>query len=139
MLDNSKTTTCNSVANPMAAMVRSALLTAAATVPLMAATLPASAQLAFSANCTINQAIAVVAPNDAILFSKHPVPHPNGTATIFSIIGLNNDVIPAGSNSCVIAAPAANDTYCFQARDDATILQVGAQPIRNPGGLTACQ
>jgi len=123
----------------LATMVRSALLTAVATVPLLAATLPASAQLAFSADCRINQAIAVVAPNDAILFSKHPVPHPNGTATVFSIIGLNNDVIPAGSNSCVIAAPAANDTYCFQARDDATILQVGAQPIRNPGGLTACQ
>lgn len=123
----------------LAVIARSALTVAAMTAPLMAATLPASAQLAFSADCRIFQQIAVAAPNNAILFSKHPVPHPAGTATVFDIDSLANHVIPAASNSCVLNPAPANDTYCFQARDDATILQVGAQPIQDPGGLTACQ
>lgn len=99
----------------------------------------ASAQLAFSPDCRNFQQIQVAPPSNAILFSKHPVPHPNGTATVFAINGLQNYVIPNGNNSCIVAAPAANDSYCFQARNDNTIDQVGAQAINNPGGLPACQ
>lgn len=100
---------------------------------------PAAAQMAFSANCTVHTQIAVNPPQNAILFSKHPVPHPAGTATVFSINGLDNYVIPAGFNSCIVAAPDPVDDYCFQARNDPTILQVGYATIVNPGGLTACQ
>lgn len=100
---------------------------------------PAAAQMAFSANCTVHTQIAVNPPQNAILFTKHPVPHPAGTATVFSIAGLDNYVIPAGSNSCIVAAPDALDDYCFQARNDPTIFQVGYAAIQNPGGLTACQ
>ncbi|WP_298985051.1 hypothetical protein [uncultured Roseibium sp.] len=119
---------------------RVSLLAVAAWVcGLLAVPVSASAQLAFSADCRDFQAIPVVAPNDAILFSKHPVPHPDGTATVFAINGLENYVVPNGFNSCVVAAPAANDSYCFQARSDNTIDQVGFRAIRDPGGLTPCQ
>ncbi|MEE4013973.1 hypothetical protein V1T76_18045 [Roseibium sp. FZY0029] len=105
----------------------------------LAAAQTAQAQLAFSPDCRNHQQIQVNPPQNAILFSKHPVPHPAGTATVFAINGLNNYVVPAGVNSCVVAAPDPDDNYCFQARNDATILQVGFQAIVNPGGLPACQ
>lgn len=118
----------------------SRLLGAAALVGAMLTTMTsASAQLAFSPDCRNHQQIQVAPPRNAILFSKHPVPHPAGTATVFAINGLDNYVIPNGSNSCVVAAPHADDNYCFIARSDNTIDQVGAQAITNPGGLTACQ
>ena len=106
---------------------------------LLATALPAAAQLAFSPDCRNFQPIAVAAPNDAILFTKQPVPHPNGTATVFAINGLDNYVIPAGVNSCIVAAPEPNDNYCFMARNDNTIDGVGFAAIHNPGGLPACQ
>jgi hypothetical protein len=135
MLKNIKSTATGSLEKA----AKRLLVIAAAAVSLLATSYSASAQLAFSYNCLIHQAIVVAPPNTAILFSKHPVPHPNGTATVFAINGLVNYVVPAGSNSCVVAAPAANDDYCFQARNDNTILQVGFQAIQNPAGLTACQ
>lgn len=109
------------------------------TVCLLAAASPAAAQLAFSPDCRNYQRIQVIAPQNAILFSKHPVPHPNGTADVFAITGANTYVIPAGANSCVVAAPPADDNYCFIARNDNTILSVGFAAIQNPGGLPACQ
>ncbi|MBX4917527.1 MULTISPECIES: hypothetical protein [Rhizobium] len=112
---------------------------AIATVFILATALPAAAQLVFSSDCRNYQPIAVAPPNDAILFTKQPVPHPNGTASVFAINGLDTYVIPAGANSCIVAAPHANDNYCFIARNDNTIDGVGFAPIRNPGGLTACQ
>ncbi|PDT02514.1 hypothetical protein CO666_19850 [Rhizobium chutanense] len=112
---------------------------AIASLSLLATALPAAAQLAFSPDCRNHQPIAVVPPQDAILFTKQPAPHPNGTASIFAINGLDTYVIPAGANSCVVAAPHANDDYCFIARNDNTIDGVGFAAIRNPGGLTACQ
>lgn len=110
-----------------------------AAASLLATALPAAAQLAFSPDCRNFQPIAVAPPNDAILFTKQPVPHPNGTATVFAINGLDNYVIPAGVNSCIVAAPEPNDNYCFMARSDNTIDGVGFAPIHNPGGLPACQ
>jgi len=74
-----------------------------------------------------------------MLLSKHPVPHPNGTADVHDLINLVTYVIPAGVNSCIVAAPVAGGDYCFIARNDNTILQVGGQAINNPGGLPACQ
>lgn len=112
---------------------------AIASLSLLATTLPAAAQLAFSPDCRNHQPIAVAPPQDAILFTKQPAPHPNGTASIFAINNLDTYVIPAGANSCVVAAPHANDDYCFIARNDNTIDGVGFAAIRNPGGLTACQ
>ncbi|WP_159953340.1 hypothetical protein [Rhizobium sp. 18065] len=108
-------------------------------IAVMATAVPASAQMAFSPACTNFTALAVVPPQNAIVLSKHPVPHPAGDATVFSINGLNNYVVPNGSNSCVVAAPDPNDVYCFQARNDPTITHVGIAAIVNPGGLTACQ
>lgn len=118
---------------------RSLLALAVLSVCALAVPQAAQAQLAFSPDCRNFQQIQVFPPHNAILFSKHPVPHPAGTATVFAINGLNNYVVPAGVNSCVVAAPDPDDNYCFQARDDGTILQVGFQAITNPGGLTACQ
>lgn len=112
---------------------------ALAMIPILAAVSPAAAQLAFSPDCHNYQQLAVVPPQNAILFTKQPVPHPNGTASIFAINGLDTYVIPAGVNSCVVAAPHANDSYCFIARNDNTILTVGFAAIQNPGGLPACQ
>ncbi len=100
---------------------------------------PASAQLVFSPDCLQYQAIPVQMPNNAILFSKHPVPHPSGTASIYSVQNRTIYVIPNGANSCIVAAPAAHDSYCFLARNDKTILQVGFAAIRDPGGLQPCQ
>ncbi|NTJ68487.1 hypothetical protein G6M50_23950 [Agrobacterium rhizogenes] len=108
-------------------------------ISMLATTVPASAQLAFSSDCRNHQPIAVVPPQNAILFTKQPVPHPTGTASVFAINNLDTYVIPAGSNSCIVAAPHANDDYCFIARNDATINTVGFAAIQNPGGLTACQ
>lgn len=110
----------------------------AAILPLATA-MPAAAQLAFSSDCRNYQRIQVVAPANAILFTKQPVPHPNGTASVFAITNTDTYVIPANANSCIVAAPHADDTYCFIARNDATILTVGFAAIQNPGGLTACQ
>ncbi|CAH0340014.1 hypothetical protein [Rhizobium sp. CECT 9324] len=118
---------------------RARLAVAIAAAALAACTTSATAQMAFSPACTAFTALAVALPQNAIVLSKHPVPHPAGDATVFSINGLNNYVVPAGSNSCVIAAPDANDVYCFQARNDPTITHVGIAAIVNPGGLTACQ
>ncbi|TYC80018.1 hypothetical protein FMN63_01890 [Stappia sp. BW2] len=118
---------------------RSLLAFAAVAFCSLAAAQTAQAQLAFSPDCRNHQQIQVNPPKNAILFSKHPVPHPAGTATVFAINGLNNYVVPAGVNSCVVAAPDPDDNYCFQARSDGTILQVGFQAITNPGGLPACQ
>ncbi|MBY5605606.1 hypothetical protein HFO50_31430 [Rhizobium leguminosarum] len=112
---------------------------AIATISIIATALPAAAQLVFSSDCRNYQPIAVAPPNDAILFTKQPVPHPNGTASVFAIVGADTYVIPAGANSCIVAAPPANDNYCFIARDDNRIDGVGFAAIRNPGGLTACQ
>lgn len=112
---------------------------AIAAVSILATALPAAAQLVFSSDCRNFQALAVVPPQNAILFTKQPVPHPNGTASVFAIVGLDTYVIPAGANSCVVAAPHANDNYCFIARSDNTIDGVGFAAIQNPGGLTACQ
>lgn len=112
---------------------------AIAAVSILATALPAAAQLAFSPDCRNFQPLAVAPPNNAILFTKQPVPHPNGTATVFGINGLDNYVIPAGANSCIVAAPEPNDNYCFMARSDNTIDGVGFAAIQNPGGLTACQ
>jgi hypothetical protein len=95
--------------------------------------------LAFDPTCRVHQAVHPVAPQDAILFTKQPVPHPNGTATAHDLINLNNHVIPAGANSCILVHPAAGGDFCFQARSDATILTIGIAAIRNPGGLTPCQ
>ncbi|EHS53402.1 hypothetical protein PDO_1112 [Rhizobium sp. PDO1-076] len=118
---------------------RARLAVAIVSAALAACTTSATAQMAFSPACTAFTALAVALPQNAIVLSKHPVPHPAGDATVFSINGLNNYVVPAGSNSCVIAAPDANDVYCFQARNDLTITHVGIAAIVNPGGLTACQ
>lgn len=106
---------------------------------ILASAAPASAQLAFSPDCRQYQPINVQMPNNAILFSKHPVPHPNGTASIYGVHNLSTYVIPNGANSCIVAAPAAHDSYCFLARNDKTILQVGFAAIRDPGGLQPCQ
>ncbi|UJW76524.1 hypothetical protein [Rhizobium sp. SL42] len=106
---------------------------------LAACSTPATAQMAFSPNCAIFTPLDVNPPQNAILLSKHPVPHPAGDATVFSINGLNNYVVPAGFNSCIVAAPDAQDVYCFQARNDPTISHVGIAAVVNPGGLTPCQ
>lgn len=74
-------------------------------VSILATALPAAAQLVFSSDCRNYQPIAVAPPNDAILFTKQPVPHPNGTASVFAIVGADTYVIPAGANSCIVAAP----------------------------------
>ncbi|MHA7630762.1 hypothetical protein [Corallococcus sp. M7] len=120
----------------------------AATVPtfaiLAALTMLAPASvlaqgLPFSPDCRTHQQVPVNPPSDALLLTKQPVPHPNGTATVHDLINLINYVIPAGANSCVVAAPPADGDYCFSARNDNTILSVGIAAIRNPGGLTACQ
>lgn len=112
---------------------------ALATLSILATAQPAAAQLAFSPDCRDYQPLAVVAPQNAILFAKQPVPHPNGTASIFAIIGANTYVIPPEVNSCIVAAPHANDNYCFIARNDNTILSVGFAAIQNPGGLPDCR
>lgn len=115
------------------------LVAAVAAVPLLATPFSASAQLPFSPDCRVYQQIVVAPPANAILFSKHPAPHPNGTATVFAIDSLNNYVVPDGANSCIVAAPAVADHYCFLARSDNTIFQVGAAAIANPDGLPLCQ
>lgn len=120
----------------------------AATVPAFAilaaiamlAPSPVLAQgLPFSFDCRIHQQVPVNPPSNALLLTKQPVPHPNGTATVHDLINLISYVIPNGANSCVVAAPPADGDYCFIARSDNTILSVGIAAIRNPGGLTACQ
>lgn len=118
---------------------RASLAIAIVSAALAACSTSATAQMAFSPNCAIFTPLDVNPPQNAILLSKHPVPHPAGDATVFSINGLNNYVVPAGSNSCIVAAPDAQDVYCFQARNDPTITHVGIAAVVNPGGLTPCQ
>ncbi|MBO0345156.1 hypothetical protein J0X15_07990 [Roseibium sp. CAU 1637] len=91
-----------------------------------------NAQLAFSPDCRAHQLINVAPPNNAILLSKHPVPHRNGEASVYDIDADETYRIVDGQNSCVIAAPDPGDSYCFIARNDPTILQVGAGAIVNP-------
>ncbi len=110
-----------------------AALAALVPAPVLAQGLP------FSFNCQVHQAVPVQPPNNALLLTKQPVPHPNGTASVHDLLNLENYVIPAGVNSCVVANPPANGDFCFIARSDATILSVGIAAIRNPGGLPACQ
>jgi hypothetical protein len=93
--------------------------------------------LDFSPNCQIHQQLQVPG-GQVILFTKQPVPHPNGTASAHDLIGLETYVIPAQANSCVVAHPPADGTYCFIAWNDQTLLSVGMAAIRDPGGLTAC-
>ncbi|MBY5585714.1 hypothetical protein [Rhizobium leguminosarum] len=131
------TTTFTGQTAPCGKRIAARLLIAISSI--IATAIPAAAQLVFSSDCRNHQPIAVAPPQNAILFTKQPVPHPNGTASIFAINGLDTYVIPAGANSCVVAAPHANDNYCFIARNDNTIDGVGFAPIQNPGGLTACQ
>ena len=104
-----------------------------APAPAMAADLP------FSFNCQQHQAVPVNPPANALLLVKQPVPHPNGQATVQDLINLNNHVIPAQINSCIVAQPAANGDYCFIARNDNTIDSTRVGAIRDPGGLPACQ
>lgn len=52
---------------------------------MLAGVTAASAQLAFSPDCRAFQQIQVMPPQNALLLSKHPVPHPAGTATVFAI------------------------------------------------------
>lgn len=99
----------------------------------------AAGQLPFSFDCRNHTSITVQAPATAILFTKHPVPHPNGSATVFDIERLSNHVIPQGLNSCILRNPPQNNTYCFIARTDNTIYQVGFAAVRDPGGLPPCQ
>lgn len=104
-----------------------------APAPAMAVSLP------FSPDCRQHQAVSVNPPDtNAILLTKQPVPHPNGNATVHDLINLDNYVIPADNNSCIVALPNVDANYCFIGRDDDTILTTGVGAIKNPGGLPAC-
>jgi hypothetical protein len=95
--------------------------------------------LSFSPDCRSYAAISVAAPQTGIAFRKNPVNAVTraATATVFSITGLHNIVIPAGASSCFFAV-IGNDNYCFQARTAAAIVNVNAVAGNNHMGVPAC-
>ena len=109
-------------------------LAVAGTTPALAVSLP------FSANCTNHAAIDVTGQNTGITFRKNPVSRTTlaATATVFSITGLANIVIPAGAGSCFYTV-TGNDNYCFQARNSPAILTVDGVEGTNHMGAPACQ
>lgn len=111
-----------------------------ATILPLATAMPALAvELDFSPDCRLYQQIQVVGPNNSIVFNKNIMGDANGTADIQAINNLDTYVIPANVDSCIVAAPHADDQYCFIARSDENITSVTANVGINPGGLPACQ